>query len=379
MQEVKIYDFDFNLIASDFKCVSFEWDVRFNSVGTFEGVFTSDSPVYNACRQNEFAVCVQGENQGIVTSVNIKDDRIVVSGKSMNYILEKRICLPFTTKDEGVVKSAFQVVHDIVRKYCGDFITMSEIPDGVANNHFTRIEPKSVEEVISDILSGVNGGHYVEFDVENKRWVFGIRVTEEKGLMLSEPDRTLSDCDYVRYVTDYASGGVYEQKPYFMGEWQAKNNYPYLENGKRDNFAKVYKVVQEGSNLGYYFYEGEYVVCKSEAGIWEKAESYGPFWYEVNAKNKSGAKNWHKLLFCDDITEAVEMADLSGVDENVIAVVRGINSGEFKIGDTVKIQLKSGDGIKVFKKQIKRITYHYEWGNCFVRPTFYKLKEREDE
>ncbi len=379
MQEVKIYDFDFNLIASDMKCVSFEWDTRFNSVGGFEGVFTSDSPIYEACRQNEFAVCVQGENQGIVTGVRIKDDRIVISGKSMNYILEQRICMPFSTKEDGEMKSAFDVASDVVKNCCGDFMVVLNPPYGVAERHFTRLEPKTAEEVVCDILSGVNAGHYVEFDVENKRWVFGIRLSEEKELLLSEPDKTLSDCDYVRYITDYSSSAIYEQQPIFMGNWQAKENIPYLENGLADNFAKVYRVVQAGKNFGYEFNEEDFLVCKSEDGIWERAVSYGPFWHEITTKNMYGAKKWQKFVPCNDISEAVELADLLDIDENVVAIVRGINTGEFKLGDNVKIQLKSKGGVKVFQKQIKKIVYHYEWGNCFVKPTFYKLKERENE
>lgn len=379
MQEVKIYDFNFNLIASDFKCVSFDWDVRFNSVGNFEGTFTYDSPIYEACRQNEFTICVQGENQGIVTAVNVKDHKIVISGKSMNYILEKRICLPFTTKDSGGMKSAFSVVCDIVKKHCGDFMTVLTPPEGVADSHYTRIEPKSVEEVVSDILSGAKGGHFVEFDIKNKRWVFGIRESVEKELVLSEPDKTLSDCDYVRYLSGYASSGVYKQRPVFMGDWQADANTPYLTDNVKENFAKVYRVATEGVCFGERFYAGNYIICKSESGKWQQSDTYEPFWYEAKVKNDTGALLWQTVLSCDDLSEAVEMTELCDIDENVVAIVRGINSGEFKIGDIVKIQLKSGDGIKVFKKQIKRIFYHYEWGNCFVRPTFYKLKEREDE
>ena len=379
MQEIRIYDFNFNLLASEFKCVSFDWDTRYNSVGTFEGVFTLDSKIYDCCADKDFLVCVQGNNQGIITSVRIENDRIILGGKSMNYILEKRVCLPFSTKDDGVEKTATQMVCDIVKKYCGDFMEVENTPELLGTNHYTRLEAKPVLEVISDILSGVNAGHYVKFDTKNKKWVFGIRLPNEKTIVLSEPDKTLSDCAYVRYLTDYATSGIYEQKPYYMGLWYADSNTPYLEDGNPSNFAKVYKVASEGVMFGDRFYEGNYIICRRDDGLWEQADSYGHFWHSVTPKSGGGAKKWESVLACDDISEATEMTLLNEIDENVVAIIQGINKEELTIGDVVKIQLGSGRNLRVFSKQVKRITYHYEWNNCFVRPTFYKMKEREDE
>lgn len=379
MQEIKIYDFDFNLLASEFKCVSFDWDIRYNSVGNFEGVFTLESKIYDCCADKDFLVCVQGENQGIITSVRIEKDRIILSGKGMNYILEKRVCLPFSTKDEGTEKTAAEMVCEIVKKHCGDFMEIKTPPVLTEVNHYTRVEAKSVEEIISDILSGANAGHFVNFDTENKKWVFGIRLPNETNFVLSQPDKTLSECDYVRYLSDYATSGIYAQKPYYMGLWYANTNTPCLSDGDTSNFAKVYKVAAEGVAFSDRYYEGNYIVCKRDDGVWEQAESYGYFWHSVCPKSAEGAKKWESVLACDDISEATEMTLLNDINENVVAIVQGVNQTDLKIGDVVKIQLGSGDNLRVFSKQIKRIAYHYEWGNCFVRPTFYKMKEREDE
>ncbi|MBQ2897865.1 MAG: hypothetical protein IJE46_06065 [Clostridia bacterium] len=379
MQEIKIYDFDFNLIASEFKCVSFEWDTRFNSIGTFKGVFTLDSDIYNCCANRDFLVCVQGENQGIITSVRIEDDKIIVSGKGVNYILQKRACLPFSTKDDGTEKSAPALVCELVNKYCGDFMEVLSPPAGYPLSHFSRIEAKPVFEIISDILAGANLGHFVKFDVDNKKWVFGCLEPKNNNIVLSQPDKSLSDCDYVRYLSDYAAAGVYKQKPYFMGSWNAATNLPSLWDMDKNNFAKVYKVEEGGNTFGLNFSAGDYIVCLTEDGKWQKSSSYGHFWHKVTPKAGVGAYRWENVLSCDDISEATEMTLLNEIDENVVALVQGISQKEFQLGDMVKIQLGKGNSLKVFYKQIKRIVYHYEWGNCFVRPTFYKIKEREDE
>lgn len=379
MQEIKIYDFDFKLIGSEFKCISFEWDTRFNSVGTFEGVFTLDSDIYDCCANRDFLVCVQGENQGIITSVRMEDDKIIISGRGLNYILEKRICLPFSTKDDGVKKSAPVLVCELVKKYCGDFMEVLSTPSGYSEEHYARVEAKPLAEVVIDILSGVNLGHYVKFDTDNKKWVFGFIVPENTGIVLSQPDKTLSDCDYVRYLSDYSAVGVYKQKPYFMGTWNADTNQPFLWDLEKPNFAKVYKVSAGGTMFGMSFNEGEYIICTTEDGKWQKSSTYGHFWHKVEPKTKKGAFKWESVLSCDDISEATEMTLLNDIDENIVALVQGISKKDFKIGDMVKVQFGRGDFLKVFYKQIKRIVYHYEWDNCFVRPTFYKIKEREDE
>lgn len=379
MQEIKIYDFDFNLLGSEFKCISFEWDTRFNSIGGFEGVFTLDSDIYDCVANRDFLVCVQGENQGIVTSVRIEDDKVVIGGKGVNYILEKRVCLPFSTKDDGTLKSAPKIVCELVKRHCGDFIEVLDAPEGYTLNHYTRIEAKPVSEVISDILSTENLGHFMRFDIQNKKWVFGISEPKQTNILLSQPDKTLSDCDYVRYLTDYAAIGVYKQKPFYMGLWDAYANEPFLWDLDNANFAKVYKVSRGGSMFGETFQEGEYVVCTTEDGKWKKSSSYGHFWHKISLKDGDGALRWESVLSCDDISEATQMTLLNDIDENVVALVQGEIKNEFKMGDLIKIQFGKGNSLKVFYKQIKRIVYHYEWDNCFVRPTFYKLKEREDE
>jgi len=378
VQEIKIYDFDFNLVASEFKCISFEWDTRYNSIGTFEGVFTLDSPVYKCCADKDFLVCVQGQNQGIITSVRIQGDRIIISGKGMNYILQKRICLPFSTKD-GVEKSATEIACELVKKHCGDFMEVEPPPALSSTSHYTRIAAKPLGEIIIDILSGANAGHYVKFDVENKKWVFGCLLPNVRSFVLSQPDKTLSECDYVKYLSDYATTGVYKQKSYYMGTWDADKNVPVLENENPDNFAKVYKVEAEGVIFGDRYYAGNYIICNTEDGVWKQAESYGDFWHHVSPKTGDGALKWESVLDCDDISEAKEKTLLNNIDENVVALVQGIGKEEFSIGDVVQIQFMPYDELKVFTKQIKRITYHYEFGNCFVRPTFYKMKENEDE
>lgn len=375
MQEVKIYDFDFNLIASDFKCISFDWEVKFNSIGSFEGVFTADSPIYDACRQNEFTVCVQGENQGIVTAVYIKDDRIVITGKSMNYILEKRVCIPFSSSEYGMDMTETEIACKLVERYCGDFIEVKKAPALEKRRDFIRLEARPLSEVISEILHGVNCGHYVTFDVENKKWVFGCRLPNYTDYVLSKPDNTLEKCDYVRNIGPHAVCGVFKQKMKFMGPWNASLNEPMLFEYDSDNFGKVYLVSESGSNFGKEFTKGNYVFCTDLSGWLEQDIKYSDFWYKIYSKDAEGALKWECVLPCEDIEDAVEMLVLREIDENIVGITRGVNQKELKPGDVVEIRLASGENAVVFTRQVKKVLYHSEWDNSFVKPVFYKLKE----
>lgn len=379
MLEVKIYDFDFNLIASDFKCISLDWDVRFNSVGTFEGVFTLDSPIYSACSNNEFAICVQGENQGIVTNINVKDDRIFVSGRSMNYILEKRVCMPFSSTDYGYDMTEAEIVCKLVQKHCGDFMEVLLPPEIGKAGSFTSLEARPLGEVISEILQTVNCGHFVKVDIENEKWIFGCRVPEYTSIVLSRPDNTMENCDYVRNIDDYAVGGVYKQKMKFMGSWNADVNQPVLFDEDSRNFAKAYLVAQSGTCFGKSFVKGNYVYCKDVSGKLVQGSEYDDFWYKIYTDQVEGPLKWEHVLSCRDIEDAKHKLYLKEISENVTAITRGTIQKDLNTGDVVEVRLTSGQNPITFKRQVKKMIYHYEWGNCFVKPVFGKMKENDDE
>jgi len=380
MQEVKIFDYDFNLIASDFKCISFDWEVKFNSIGSFEGVFTIDSPVYDACSKNEFTVCVQGENQGIVTGVNIKDDRIVIQGKSMNYILEKRICMPFFSGNIlADMPTATEMVNVLVKQCCGDFMEVMPAPELEVRQNFIRLEARPLSEIIIEILRNSNCGHFVKFDVDQRKWVFGCLLPNYTEYVLSRPDNTLEDCDYVRRVNDTASCGIYKQKMQYMGTWNAAENKPALTDYNPENFAKAYLISKSGEMFNKNYEEGKYLVCTDLSGELKQANSHDDFWFKVYTGEINGPLRWECMLPCRTFEEAYELLLLKEIDENVIATTRGVKQRELKPGDVVEIRFTSGKNAVTFTKQVKKVVYHYEWNNCFVRPTFYRLKENEDE
>lgn len=379
MQEIKIYDFDFNLLASEFKCISFDWEVRLNSIGSFEGVFTLDSPVYKACSNNEFTVCVQGENQGIVTKTEVKDDRIIVSGKSMNYILEKRVCPPFSSDDYGEELTEIEMVSKLVSRYCGDFMEVMPAPELEKVKRFVRIDANPLSVVVSELLGSVNFGYYVNFDVQAKKWVFGFIAPEFTDIVLSRPDKTLEECDYQRSVDNYAVCAMYKQKAKYMGLWDAVVNNPMLFDENPDNFAKVYRVIRAGSQFGKEFEQGSYVLSRSVSGKLEKESEYDDFWCKISTKEAEGALKWECVLPCSDIEEATEMLLEKVVEENVTAITRGENQKELKVGDVVEIRISSGENAMVFARQVKKMNYRYHWNECFVKPVFYKMKENEDE
>ena len=379
MQEVKIFDFDFNLIASDFKCISFDWEVMYNSIGSFEGVFTLDSPIYDACQNNEFTVCVQGENQGIVTGVRVKGDRIIVSGKSMNYIFEKRICMPFSTYDYGYKMTAAEMACELVQRYCGDFMEVLPAPVLEEKHNYTRNEPRLMSEVIPVILSRENCGHFVKFDTDNKKWVFGCLLPDYTGFVLSRPDNTLEECDYTRSIDNIAVCGVYKQRMEFKGMWDAEKNKPKLTDNKQSNFGKVYQVEKSGRQFEEDFVEKEFILCKTQDGKWIQGSDFEDFWHKIYTGEAEGALGWECILSSESLSDARAALKSKTINENITSIKKGVNQKELKPGDVVEIRLTSGENAVIFTRQIKKVLYHYEWGNCFTKPVFYKVKENEDE
>ena len=67
MKDIRVYDFEFNLLCIMTDVISVSWHILYNDIGTFEGHFRLGDNISNVILSNTYVVLTQGENQAICT------------------------------------------------------------------------------------------------------------------------------------------------------------------------------------------------------------------------------------------------------------------------------------------------------------------------
>lgn len=237
MSDIKFYDFDFNLLHIEPFAESENYTVKFCGEGSFELHFAG-----NFENKREFTeslnikdgkgICIKaGNRSGIVTGIRIDND-FAIYGKSCDFILKKKIVLPFEnlriyTPSElcsHFLNSAFSDTESVVMKsFDGETGTFTEA--------MTQEHPATLYNTIYDILSAKDLGYAMNFNTSLKKWEFEIikpSLTEKKFI-----------CDS---ATSYDIKLSYDIKKYF--------SHTLTKNAAGD-----YEFVQKNVGTGLYRWE----------------------------------------------------------------------------------------------------------------------------
>ena len=68
MNDIRIYDYEFNLLHIEPDVLSAYWILNYNDIGTFEGTFPLSSGIADVVMKNKYLILVQGEHQALVTA-----------------------------------------------------------------------------------------------------------------------------------------------------------------------------------------------------------------------------------------------------------------------------------------------------------------------
>ena len=60
---IRIYDFDYNLLAEADRAFSREWTLRFNGIGSFEGSFDVSGGLCRIFSGNKYLILTDGDKQ----------------------------------------------------------------------------------------------------------------------------------------------------------------------------------------------------------------------------------------------------------------------------------------------------------------------------
>lgn len=377
MEDIRVYDFEFNLLHIEHDFVSANWSLKYNNIGTFEGHFPLKSGIVPVIMNNRYLVIIQGDKQAIVTGVQAESD-FAIYGRTVNWLLTKRTVAKFKTEDlKGttlpkiaghVLEESFIInenypVKDMKLEWTVDFDI----------GRFWRNTRNSAYDVIHDLCVRANhSGHELRFDHRIHKWILHLYQGKELPLMVSEANRNAKSITFTRDCLDFATDGWYERAMVDKGEWDASNNSPKIDFTKSDTsrMYEYYRVSVDGTQNGVNYKSGDFILCGAD-GYFNKVTEINPVWERISNSELKGIYRWEEKLTGTTPTEAWDNLAKKKMNEDISAELQKMKFGEdYNLGDVVRVQMKCGDSLFTYKKRIAEISVGYENNLKTIQPLF---------
>ena len=221
MNDILIYDYEFNLLHIEPDVLSAYWILNYNDIGTFEGTFPLSSGIADVVMKNKYLILVQGEHQALVTAY-LADKVLTVYGKTPNWILSRRTYPAFKTSemtDLSDLKIGTIVTHIVSDAFADvENFTCADLTNVETEEHFWRNTRNAVSDIVKEGLSEYSLGHRVRLDIPNKKWIFEVYAGEELPLIVSEANRNLTKVS----VSDDAQSFLTPAG--IAGSWKTRGN-----------------------------------------------------------------------------------------------------------------------------------------------------------
>lgn len=310
MQDIRVYDFNFNLLHIENMISSVDWVIKFNDIGTFEAHFPINAKIVSVAMKNDYLIVVQGENQAIITGKSAFAD-FTLFGRTPNFILSKRVTPNFTKKEgtieeicADIVSDAFFDVENFVVKRTSGFTNSINFWRNVYNPTF---------KVISECLDREKAGHKVYFDFENKQWVYTALKGKNTDIVFSRGKFNASNISYVEDFKEHVNGGFYE-----------------VINGDTNEST----------------------------------------WEEI-ASDKQGIYKWMGVLGGNSLSDAKDSLLSRKWKKDVKFDIKDFKfNKDYHLGDKVKVKTEIGDFKRYDEKYISAVNIWYENANSGEKPVF---------
>lgn len=365
MEDIRIYDFDFQLLHIEHNISSCYWNVFYNDIGTFEGTFPLDSPITKVLFSHKYLFLTQGNLQAIITG-KTADKVLHVYGKTPNWILSRRTIAPFKTSTfadenydkvvEYVLKTAFSDIFDT-------HFTYADETEGITDNkHFWRITRNPASEVIRDRIAPLGIGHRVTLDLENKRWAFALYGGNEVHRIISEENRTMNQVALCEDLQNFYTAGYYYKELSHAGEWSPHTALPQNNPAEYGSYYTI--VYEDGETQKRSYPAGSYLVCDDEeTGAWH-VHSDLPQLSAYLPGEDTGIYRWDASLSCGSLSEAeATLAKRKRVRRITGDTVNLAFGKDVNLGDFVTVQVEKGGYRETLSRRVVGAELWYESGN----------------
>lgn len=327
MADIRIYDWEFNLLHIEPDIISSNWSIYYNDIGTFEAHFDDTSGIVPIVLNNPYLIAVQGDLQAIITSKQAAGREVVLYGRTVNWLLTRRATPQFTANDlevEGKINSrdvetvarylVAQAFNDVDNFMLGSMAGFTEqIP-------FWRNTTNVTADVIKDCLANDNAGHLLRYDIVNKKWVFEVIKGKTLDIVVSEGNCNAYDTEYTDDILNCYTGGWY-------------NYQPESEEGQEQQPAE---------------------------------------WMYINGDTtKTGIYKWDTVLSCNNESEAASELKKKIRKEKIQTKIRNLVYGiDYNLGDVLKLQKVTGNHRITHEKRITGVNLWYEHEGSGAQPIF---------
>lgn len=280
MMDIRVYDFDFNLLSIMNDVISSSWCLKYNGIGTYEGHFKLGERTSDILLENKYIILTEGENQAVCTG-KIADSELLICGRTLNWLLSKRVMPPFKTGE--LFGGEYRTPAELIEYVIGcTFISPPEIDENgewtkntvdekrrvdnfnilpmpeceKMNRHFWRNSANTAEDIIADLAELIGAGHRLYFNFREKRWDFEILSGSRRDLVISEKNRNFYDVSYTEEIDEYASGGWYEDS-----NDDGESVWRYIAGESSDTGMRAWETVLSAAGLS----EAEGAMAKKRA------------------------------------------------------------------------------------------------------------------
>ncbi len=252
MRDIRVYDFEFNFLCIMTDVVYSSWRILYNGVGTYEGHFRLRDEVSDIILMNKYIVITQGDLQAICTG-RIVDNELTVSGRTVNWILTKRVRPPFKTSEifgeyqdpetillyclkkgftepPNIDSSGSETTGINAGRAVSNFVIPTPLGAQKMTTHFWRISANDTETLCADLCLKLNRGHRVVFDVESKCWRFEFIEPKRNEILIAKEAKTAYDFEYRSDIQEEAAGGWY---PKYDSEAEENSRWCYIKQGNK--------------------------------------------------------------------------------------------------------------------------------------------------
>ncbi len=302
---IRLYDFEFNLLHIEPRCISTRWTLYFNDIGALEAHFVPGDEAVKYILDRRYLVIEEKGKFAVITGYMLGED-FTVFGRTCNWLLKKRILhekkvmsASVDTITGNLVSAAFA---DTAGLTLGNALDISETVD------FT-VEPNTcLFDAVKECLSLCKCGHSLDFDVKRGRWVYSNFQRRKNNIVFSSANKNAYDIEIENDLLDYADCGYYEKKTVDS--------------------------------------EGVQSVCTT---------------YLSDDKTQSGIYRWEAVLEGSDEAAAASSLNSKALKEEVSLSTRNVKFGrDYRLGDVVRVQVIKGGlrldtekvilGIKILRK-----------------------------
>ncbi len=326
--DIKLYDFEFNLLCVENHYTSLNSEIYFNDVGKVEVHLPLSSLLLPIIMTNRYLVLKHGKNTAIVTGFSAFSE-LVIYGRSCSWLLKKRTVPAFSLENpvEGIAlgtnleetarsiaKYSFSDVENfILGEKCG-------ISDNTA---FWRNARNITFDVLKDCMALCNGGFGLNFDVSRKTWEFVCLSGKTRDFVISEAHKNAYEIECSSDILDYLNCGYYDEAV-------------ESEDGISSNTVERYIVKDKKS--GIYRFEGK---------LSGQTESEATSELAAAAINSVVKAKFRELIFGKD----------------------------YSLGDIVRIRIDKGSFSKTVRRRVIGIKQNYDEDGYSEQPILEETEE----